>query len=141
SLTWADAGGPSYLACARERDGGFALFGLTSTGQETFRIPLPARAHAGAAHPHRPQAIVFARRPGVFALVVDCVAGRVTRELTAPKGWHFSGHGVFSADGETLFTGEIDNQTGMGAIGVWAQADGYRRSGAFASGGIGPHEI
>ncbi|MGB3244869.1 MAG: DUF1513 domain-containing protein [Sulfitobacter sp.] len=141
AISWADAGGPSYLAAAREVDGTFALFGLTATGQETFRIALPARAHAGAAHPHRPEAIVFARRPGTFGLIIECLSGQVVQDLTAPKGQHFSGHGVFSADGNTLFTGEIDNLTGAGGIGLWSRGNGYRRIGAFASGGIGPHEI
>jgi len=141
SLTWADAGGPSFLSAAREPDGTYALFGLTLAGQETFRIPLPARGHAGAAHPHQPEAVVFARRPGTYALVIDCLAGLVSRELTAPAGYHFSGHGVFSADGQTLFTGEVDNVTGQGMIGVWAQTDSYRRVRSFPSGGIGPHEI
>lgn len=141
TLTWADAGSPSFLAAAREPDGSFALFGLTAQGQETFRILLPARGHAGAGHPVRPEAVTFARRPGTYALVIDCARGQLIRSLTAPDGHHFSGHGAFSADGETLFTGEIDNDTGTGWIGIWAREDGYRRVGQFASGGIGPHEL
>lgn len=141
TLTWADAGSPDFLAAARAPDGSFVLCGLTMQGRETFRIPLPARGHAGVSHPVRPEAVTFARRPGTFALVIDCVNGRVVRSLAAPEGKHFSGHGTFSADGETLFTAEIDNATGAGRIGLWAQADGYRRIGQFASGGIGPHEI
>jgi hypothetical protein len=141
ALTWADAGGPSYLAAARAPNGRFVLCGLTAAGQETFRIALPNRAHAGTTHPVRPEAVVFARRPGTFALVVECAAGQVVQELTAPEGQHFTGHGVFSKDGETLFTGEVDNATGAGRIGVWRRAPGYRRTAQFASGGIGPHEI
>lgn len=141
TLTWADAGSPDFLAAAMEPDGGFALFGLTAQGGETFRIPLPARGHAGAGHPFRPEAVTFARRPGTYALVINCIHGRVVRSLTAPKGHHFSGHGTFSADGGTLFTGEIENATGAGWIGKWARAEDYRRLGRFESGGIGPHEI
>lgn len=141
SLTWADAGSPDFLAAARESDGSFALFGLTVEGHETFRIPLPARGHAGTGHPVRPEAVTFARRPGTYALVIDCVRGRVVRELAAPEGCHFSGHGAFSANGETLFTGEVDNITGEGWIGCWDRAGSYLRVGRFSSGGIGPHEI
>ncbi|MEH6653734.1 DUF1513 domain-containing protein [Loktanella salsilacus] len=141
SVTWADAGSPDYLAAAREPDGSFALYGVTAQGQQRFRIPLPGRGHAGAGHPVRPEAVTFARRPGTYALVIDCAQGRVICTLTAPEGHHFSGHGAFSADGELLFTGEIDNATGSGWIGQWTRAGGYRRSGQFASGGIGPHEI
>lgn len=141
TLTWADAGSPDFLAAAREPDGGFALFGLTAQGRETFRIPLPARGHAGAGHPVRPEAVTFARRPGTYALVIDCARGQLLRTLAAPQGQHFSGHGAISADGEILFTGEIDTATGIGWIGRWATSEGYRRIGRFASGGIGPHEI
>ncbi|MEF3049050.1 DUF1513 domain-containing protein [Pseudotabrizicola sp. L79] len=141
TLTWADAGSPRFLAAAQEPTGSFALFGLTSQGKETFRIALPARGHAGAGHPKRPQAVTFARRPGTYALVIDCARGRVTQTLAAPNGYHFSGHGAFSADGDTLFTGEVDNSTGAGWIGKWSQSEGYRRIGSFPSGGIGPHEI
>lgn len=140
-LTWADAGGPTYLAAAREADGRYALIGLTDAGRQIFNIPLPARGHAGAGHPSRPEAVVFARRPGTFALVIDCAFGQVIRHLEAPAGMHFSGHGVFSADGKTLFTSETENEGGAGQIGVWNTDQGYSRAASFASGGIGPHEI
>lgn len=141
SLSWADAGAPKYLAAAKELDGRYALFGLNAAGQDTFRVPLPARGHAGAGHPFRPEAVVFARRPGTYALVIDCVAGRLVREISAPDGYHFSGHGTFSADGDLLYTAEIDGLSGLGQIGVWQRSDGYARKTAFASGGTGPHEI
>lgn len=141
TLTWADAGGPAFLAAAKEPDNSFALIGLTETGSETFRIPLPARGHAGAGHPNRPEAVAFARRPGTFAFVIDCAFGTVMHQLTAPDGLHFSGHGVFSADGKTLFTSETEDNGGAGWIGVWQVDQGYKRSGKFSSGGIGPHEI
>ncbi len=140
TLTWADAGSPDYLAAARLPDDTYALSGLTRSGIETFSIPLPARGHAAAAHPLRPEAVAFARRPGTFGLVIDCALGRVTHRITAPANHHFSGHGTFSRDAQTLFTGEIDNVTGQGQIGRWQTAS-YRRIGVFGSGGIGPHEI
>lgn len=141
TLTWADAGGPAYLAAAKEADGSYALIGLTDAGVEVFNIPLPARGHAGAGHPSRPEAVAFARRPGTFALVIDCAFGQIMHQLEAPDGMHFSGHGVFSADGGTLFTSECENDGGAGQIGVWNAAQGYARTASFSSGGIGPHEI
>lgn len=139
-LTWADAGNPQFLAAAREPDGTYALFGLTDQGRDTFRIPLPGRGHAAAAHPHRPEAVAFARRPGTFALVINCASGRVIDRLTAPDGHHFSGHGAFSADGTMLFTSEVENASGAGRIGQWRTED-YARIGGFSSHGVGPHEI
>lgn len=53
--TWADAGTPAYLSAAATSDGAYALFGLSHTLDILFRIPLPARGHAAAAHPTRPK--------------------------------------------------------------------------------------
>lgn len=140
-LTWADAGSPAYLAAAKAADGSFALAGLTAEGMQSFVLPLPARGHAACGHPTLPQAVVFARRPGTYALVIDCAAGQIAARLEAPEGHHFYGHGVFSAEGDRLFTTENDIATNQGRIGVWAAQEGYRRIGDFASGGIGPHDI
>ncbi|SES14625.1 hypothetical protein SAMN04490244_106106 [Tranquillimonas rosea] len=140
-LSWADAGSPAYLAAARDEDGAFALYGLTAQGADLFRIPLPDRGHAAAAHPEAPEAVAFARRPGTFALVLDCALGKLAARLEAPEGRHFYGHGAFLLDGDTLCTTENDVATGEGRIGMWSRSDGYRRIGEVASGGVGPHEI
>ena len=50
---------PAYLA-AGKMAADFVLHGLTATGQSLFRIPLPARGHAAAAHPELPQAVACA---------------------------------------------------------------------------------
>ncbi|MCE0505933.1 DUF1513 domain-containing protein [Roseivivax sp. GX 12232] len=141
ALGWADAGGPSWLAAGRDASGAFLLAGLDAAGDTLFRIPLPDRGHAAAAHPHAPEAVAFARRPGRFALVIDCAAGRLVQRLDAPKGRHFYGHGAFLAGGEVLATTENEMENGEGRIGLWSRTDGYARIGEIASGGIGPHEI
>lgn len=140
-IGWAAAGSPAFLAAAGLPDGSYCLVGLTAAGDEVFRLPLPGRGHAAAAHPSRPEAVAFARRPGAFAFVVDCADGRQVARLDAPGGRHFYGHGAFSADGRTLFTTENAIAEGAGRIGLWDAGDGYRRLGEVASGGIGPHEI
>ncbi len=140
SLSWADAGSPSFLAAAREPDGGFALFGLRADGSDAFRVALAARGHAGAGHPTRPEAVAFARRPGDFALVLDCSTGETLAQLTPPKGQYFNGHGTFSQDGSVLYTVENIAETSEGVIGLWAR-DGWARLGQVFSGGLGPHEI
>lgn len=139
--TWADAGAPAYLAAAAKSDGSFVLCGIGMALNVTFEIPLPARGHAAAAHPTRPEAVAFARRPGTYAVVINCVTGEPKARLKSPKGRHFYGHGVFSQDGNWLFTTENDYEAGRGRIGVWDVTQGYKRSGEFSSGGIGPHDI
>ena len=139
--SWADAGSPSFLSAAARLDGTYVLCGIDAGLNICFQLPLPARGHAAAAHPHRPQAVAFARRPGTYAVVVDCVNGSFSAMLTAPAGRHFYGHGVFSSDGGLLYTTENDYEAGRGCIGVWDVDSGYRRIDEWYSGGIGPHDI
>ncbi|MGJ8617403.1 MAG: DUF1513 domain-containing protein [Sulfitobacter sp.] len=139
--TWADAGSPSYLSAAARPDGSYVLCGIDADLDILFQIPLPGRGHAAAAHPTRPEAVAFARRPGTFAIVIDCVSGTSKAVLSAPEGRHFYGHGAFSADGHWLFTTENDYEAGQGCIGVWDVMAGYVRAEELASGGIGPHDI
>lgn len=138
---WARAGAPDFLSAARFPDGSYRLAGLSGAGEVIFTLPLPDRGHAAAAHPNRPEAVAFARRPGDFAVVLDCAAGREVARITAPKGRHFYGHGVFAAGGDLLFTTENDYEAGEGRVGIWDAAAGYRRMGEFASGGVGPHDM
>ena len=139
--SWADAGSPAYLAAAARSDGTDVLCGISANLDVLFQIPLPDRGHAAAAHPSRPEAVAFARRPGTFAIVIDCSTGVSKARLTAPTGRHFYGHGAFSEDGHWLFTTENDYEAGQGRIGVWDVAAGYARAAEFASGGLGPHDI
>lgn len=139
--SWADAGGPDYLAAGWAGEGDYLLCGLTAGGQVTFRVALPGRGHAAAAHPFRPEAVAFARRPGTFAIVLDCRTGAILAKLESPSERHFYGHGAFSADGTILYTTENAYEEGQGRIGIWDAAHGYRRLGEVDSGGVGPHEI
>ncbi|WP_306113723.1 MULTISPECIES: DUF1513 domain-containing protein [unclassified Roseovarius] len=138
---WAEAGDPAYLSAARLPSGEFALIGLNRLGVAVFKIPLPGRGHAAAAHPTTPLAVAFARRPGRFALVVDCLRHAVTAQLDAPEGRHFYGHGAFSGDGRYLFTSENDYDAARGMVGVWDGRKGFRRVGEFSSAGVGPHDL
>lgn len=139
--TWAEVGSPAFLSAGMTPNGIYALCGLTARGQIAFGLPLPARGHAAAAHPMLAEAVAFARRPGTFAVVIDCVSGREKARLHAPAGRHFYGHGTFSADGDLLFTTENDFGAARGVIGVWDPRHGYARLGELSSGGTGPHDI
>ncbi|WP_158972046.1 DUF1513 domain-containing protein [Chachezhania sediminis] len=138
---WAAAGAPLFVSAANDGDYATFIVGLDGTGAEVFRIPVPARGHAAAAHPQRAELIAFPRRPGTVAQVIDCTTGRVQAELPAPEGRHFYGHGAFTPDGKWLLTTENDYDAPAGRVGVWDVAAGYRRVDEMTSGGIGPHEI
>lgn len=139
-LGWAAVGSPAFLAAAREPDGSYALHGLDCAGIETFSVPLPARGHAACGHSSRAEAIGFARRPGRFALVINCASGAVMHELAPPEDRHFNGHGAYSADGAQLYTSEQEIDGSAGHIGVW-DTETYTRIDSFATNGLGPHEI
>lgn len=140
SLSWADAGSPAFLAAAKETDGSFALYGLRADGSDAFVVPMAARGHAGAGHPTLPQAVAFARRPGDFALVLDCVTGATLATLVPPLGQYFNGHGTFSSDGSVLYTVENNAKTSAGIIGTW-DSKSWKRTGQFATFGLGPHDL
>lgn len=136
---WAEAGSPAWLACARESTGDFALFGLRRDGSLAFRLPLPARGHAGARHPRLPLAVIMARRPGYYALVLDCVTGARIASLNPPEGIQFNGHAAFLQQGAVLATTEQRASDSAGQIGLWDSAT-WQRIGQWQTGGLGPHE-
>jgi uncharacterized protein len=138
-VTWAEVGSPTFLA-AGKRGEEFLLHGLSAQGESLFEIALPARGHAAAAHPTQALAVAFARRPGTYALVIDCLTGQVRHRLTPPTGRQFNGHGAFSADGSLLMASEVVAEGSAGRIGIWDSAD-FRRIGEWDSGGIGPHDL
>ena len=137
--TWADVGAPAFLAAAKSGET-YELHGLSATGNSLFAVALPARGHAAAAHPTRAEAVAFARRPGTYALVLNCLTGAQTHRLTPPDTNQFNGHGAYSADGALLMTSEVIANGSAGRIGLWDTTN-YRRIGEWDSGGIGPHDI
>lgn len=130
-----------FAAGFKQADGNFGLALLSETGDILFEHKLPARGHGLAAHSRSQWAIVFARRPGNFALAFDPKNAKEPQLFTTPISRHFYGHGVFSSNGKLLFASENDFDTGDGKIGIYDVADGFTRVGEFSSGGIGPHEI
>jgi uncharacterized protein len=104
-------------------------------------LPLPARGHATTIRPGGSEALVVARRPGSYAVVFDLEDGTRRHTLTPVAGRHFYGHGVYSADGGTLWMTENSFETGDGMIGVYDTVRGYAPIAAFPSGGIGPHQL
>ncbi|MCD6075612.1 MAG: hypothetical protein K0Q70_2495, partial [Rhodospirillales bacterium] len=130
-----------FLSCADDRARNHYVIGFDLTGTSLFKIKLPARGHGYAQHPARAETIVFGRRPGSFAALVDAHAGTLVGMIEPPKGRCFYGHGTFSADGACLYVCEHDDASGSGFIGIYDATRGLRRVDDFAAGGIGPHEV
>jgi hypothetical protein len=134
------AGSAAYASAARRVDGTYSVLLIADDGRILREIPLSARAHDIAIDHRRRRGVVFARRPGFFALAFDVDGTREPEIFTPPPGRHFYGHGVFAIDGRVIYATEHDAGTGDGVIGVYDVAAGWRRIGEFPSYGIGPHE-
>jgi uncharacterized protein len=133
--------GPLYVGCRADDVERYFATGFHADGRVVFDIPLAGRGHGAAFRPAPAQCVVFARRPGTFAVVIDLERGEALRRIDAAPGRHFYGHGAFAPDGRHLFTSENDFEAGRGVIGIRDADDGYRQIGEFASHGVGPHEV
>ncbi|MDW3098897.1 MAG: DUF1513 domain-containing protein [Alphaproteobacteria bacterium] len=133
--------GPAYLSAGRAQDGTYHLAALNTSADSISRFVLPARGHGVAVSLDKKTAVMFARRPGTFASVLDTRHARHTITIDAPKGRHFYGHGAFSVDGRLLYATENDFDGERGVIGVYDAHDGYARIGEMPSYGIGPHDM
>ncbi len=131
-----------YISAIANKSGSYALAGMTPAGTIVFNTPLPGRGHSAAVSPDGKTAILFARRPGTFAVAfnpADPTAQPVT--FTTPPGRHFYGHGVFSRDGTRLYTPENDFENTRGVIGIYDVTNDYARIGEMPSHGVGPHDV
>ncbi len=127
-----------YASAFQSRPGEFGVATLTENGEIVTREPLPVRGHGFACHGTR--FVVFARRPGIYAVAFDR-AGGAPVTFSTPPDRHFFGHGLFSPDGKLLYAAENAFESGDGMIGVYDSTDGYRRIAEFASAGIDPHDM
>lgn len=131
---------PAYLSAAADAEGRWRAVAFGLDGTPRFDVPLPARGHGAAVSPDGGVAVVFARRPGSFALVLHPATGRVGAALPRATGRWFCGHGCFSADGALLYATELD-EAGDGVVGVYATGRDFARIGEFPTGGADPHDI
>jgi len=134
------AAGDLISACRRP-DGSYSVVVLTLDGMIVQEIALEGRGHDIAIERSSGTAVVFARRPGSFALAFDVNGRREPVLFPTPKNRHFYGHGVFSADGRLLYATEHDHDTRQGLLGIYNATGGFARIGEMPTYGIGPHEV
>lgn len=130
-----------FAATCRRPDGRYGAVLLNDAFEVIREIPLPDRGHDVTFNRQTGDAVIFARRPGNFAIVFDCKKLLEPRTVLAPEGRHFYGHGVYSPDGKLLYATENDFEAAEGKIGIYDATDGYRRIGEISSFGIGPHDV
>jgi uncharacterized protein len=129
------------IAACRRPDGSYSVVILTVDGTILRELPLRGRGHDIAFDRKSGWAVVFARRPGSFALAFDVHGRREPILFTTPINRHFYGHGVFARDGRLLYATEHDHETRQGLLGVYNVSAGFRRIGEVPTHGIGPHEV
>ena len=133
--------GRLYLSARAGTGGRYRVSAFDATGAAAFDLGLPGRGHSLAVRADGRTAVLFARRPGRFALAIDLARGRTAAEFAPPRDRHFYGHGVFSHGGRFLYASENDFEGERGVIGIYDAGKGYERAGEIDSHGIGPHEI
>ncbi|MBL4864391.1 MAG: DUF1513 domain-containing protein [Rhodobiaceae bacterium] len=136
----ASSPGARWMGCRQVRGQHYASL-FDGAGKVHINIPLPGRGHGIVATPGGRHALVMARRPGTFILVIELDTGSVAHEITTSIDHHFYGHGCFSNDGNFLYTTQNDTETGQGVIAVRDATNAFALITTFPSGGIGPHEI
>lgn len=133
--------GTILYSAGSDIDGNYTVSGhvVGKTNKLLFTSPLPARAHGVSVREAHHEIVVFARRPNDYILVLDAYTGAIKQTITNDKPMF--GHGVFSPNGNILFTTENDYENKRGVIGVRDASDHYKKIAEFPSGGIGPHEL
>ena len=130
-----------FAAARRDQQGRFVAAILSAEGREIRNVELPARGHDATFCPISRRCVMFARRPGNFAVVLSAEPREPPHFFTTPDDRHFYGHGAFSPDGRLLYTTENDFEAGRGVIGIYDATFKFRRVGEFSSFGVGPHDI
>ncbi|MBB5752793.1 DUF1513 domain-containing protein [Prosthecomicrobium pneumaticum] len=136
-------GGAVFVTAAAVGPDAYAALLVSEDGTILATIPLEARAHDVAIDPERRRVVVFARRPGRFAVVIDLAAHAPVSVIVPPAERHFFGHGVFSPDGRLLYATENDFSGGgaRGVVAVYDASGGFARLGEFATHGVDAHEV
>lgn len=125
----------------RDQNGEFGVSVLSEQGDILWQHALPARGHDVIMHPENGTLVVFARRPGSFAVALDPANRDDSTTILSPANRHFYGHGCFSEDGQLLYATENDFENALGKIGIYDATDTYRRIGEFEAYGVGPHDM
>ncbi|WP_281645743.1 DUF1513 domain-containing protein [Parendozoicomonas sp. Alg238-R29] len=128
------------LSVARDRKGQYSIRIFSPETVQQRILNIPGRAHGLSLHPSGRIAVCHDRRPGRRMYIVDLEDQSLSRTLEAAPNRHFFGHGVFSPDGNFLYTTENNYQKGEGVIGGYQVSD-WSRIDEFSSRGIGCHEL
>lgn len=133
---------PVRLAAAWQVGPGYRVGVLAIHGEEALAVEaaleVPTRAHGLLREPAG-TLLAVARRPGDWLLRWDADGRPLSWRWIEPSR-AFAGHVLASEDGRTLYTTEIDLDSGMGLIGVRDRASLEKRA-EWPTGGQDPHML
>lgn len=130
-----------FASSVQTPDGRYAAALLDEAGFPITTIALPDRGHDVTFSRAAGKAVVFARQPGTFAVVIDTGGRGMPLTIASIEGRHFFGHGAFSPDGRLLYATENDFDAARSVIGIYDAEAGFARIGEFDGHGIGAHEV
>ncbi|MGF1649310.1 MAG: DUF1513 domain-containing protein [Hyphomicrobiaceae bacterium] len=130
-----------FVAARKAPSLGYSASIFRRDGTDVASVPLPGRGHDAAWCKATRTCVIFARRPGTFAVAISPDHNHRPVTFASPAGRHFYGHGVFSTDGRLLYATENDYEAATGCLGIYDATDRFRRIGEFPSHGTGPHDI
>lgn len=131
----------SLFVAACQQEGSYAAVAYAEGCGLGHRVVLPGRGHDLVQRPGTNECVVFARRPGTFAIAFRLDGSAAPLEFRTSADRHFYGHGVFSPDSRLLYTSENDFDAARGVIGIRDATAGYRQIGELELGGLEPHDI
>ena len=137
----AEKAGHPLFATALMQGEDYAMAIVDRDGAILRRIALPSRGHGVTSDNAGHHLVVFARRPGTFALAVDRMGRGEPIVFHCPTDRHFYGHGVFLDNDRLLAATENDYENGRGVLGLYDATDSFRRIGEWSTHGIGPHDL
>lgn len=134
---------PDFISAVDLTDDQHAIAGANAShdGLPGFDLPVAERCHGGCARPQASQVVMFARRPGRHAYVLDTAHQHLHQVIAAGAGYHFYGHGVFSRDGRFLYATLNHYGNGQGLVRVYDADNEYQAVRDLSLDGIGPHEL
>lgn len=140
SVTATASSTSNYFLSACDKDDRHYLGILNEQLQLIKSHEIDWRGHGLVHDAQSQQALLFARRSGTHAVVIDMQSLEISHEIQSPEDRHFYGHGCFSADGRYCYMTENDFDNARGVISVW-DAQKWGRIAEWESYGTGPHDI
>lgn len=104
-----------------------------------YRIPTKCYPHGILLHPKNENTVICFPKFGLVANEVNLQENKSIKDINCIENREFYGHGVFSKNGDTVMSTEVNTKTGEGLL-VVRDGVSYKEMGQIKTYGIGPHD-